>query len=163
VRELTIAVRRAMKTQEDLRDFLIKEGKVLNSIHGSATSTLKPEQAITIYETGQATQFTVQILKAISQQKKSFSSLDPLGKAIADQKDVAHDRIMEMFSDMDCVLLNTVDDVRPYQLNLLLVAGGTPDQLMSILSQMNEGQKTFLNVQDLTIAVHTRSGVPVPV
>jgi len=155
MREVTVGIRRANRIMDDMKAFLA-DSKLL-----SPPVSPTVEQLFTLYEAGSATTFTLGFLQQLQKDGKSFDSIEALGPAISSLKEHAHDQIMEIFSDMDCVLLNSVDDVTDAQLNDLLVAGGSAADTLKHLQALNNSHRTFLNMGDLALAMHARSGVPV--
>jgi len=161
VRELTVAIRRAMKAQDDVKNFLTNDSKLLPSVDGGPISI---EHATAIYAGGNAGIFTLGLLKEMEREgKHHFDTLNALITALSEAKEHAHDQLLEFFSDMDCVLLNAVDDITAAQLNDLLVAGAGSESTLKILESLNNNHRTFLKMHDLLMAVHTKSGVPVAV
>jgi hypothetical protein len=156
IRELTTSIRRANRVMDEMKTFLSGEGKSLVS---GFTGT--PEQLFSIYETGGASTFTVGFLQQLQKEGKRFASPDALAAAVDSLKTNAYDQLMEFFADIECTLLNVVDNISDAKLSELLVAGPGVANALKHLHALNDSQRTFLNITDLIGAIHTRSGVPV--
>eukprot|EP00456_Euglypha_rotunda_P033476 TRINITY_DN2590_c0_g1_i10.p1 TRINITY_DN2590_c0_g1~~TRINITY_DN2590_c0_g1_i10.p1 ORF type:complete len:849 (+),score=199.22 TRINITY_DN2590_c0_g1_i10:266-2548(+) len=163
VRLLTLGVRRAMKCEEDLKTLLQKQGKLLTAVDASTPlSGLTLEHTGKLYESVEAGLWTMNLIEGMAKSGQSYKSLDALIKAASSMRAQAHDTLMEMFGDLDCVLLNQVESITLYSLNDLLQAGGTVQNTMANLQEMNEGQRTFLNPYDLSLALRKKTGIQEP-
>jgi len=162
VRLLTLAVRREMKCEEDLKTFLQK-GKLLTSVDGSTPlSALTVDHTAKLSEQVEAGLFTMNLIESLAKEGKSYKTLDALIAAASTVRAQAHDTLMEFFGDLECVLLNQVESITLYSLNDLLQAGGSLKATLDHLNAMNEGNKTFLNPYDLALALRKRTGIQEP-
>lgn len=163
VRLLTLAVRRAMKTEEDLKTFLQKNGKLLTSVDASTPlSGLTVEHTRKLYDQAEASIWTMNLIEQMAREGRSYKTLDSLIAAAKSSRGNAHDVLMEFFGDLDCVLLNHVESITLAALNELLHAGGSLQATSDHLHAMNEGGRTFLNPYDLSLALRKRSGISEP-
>jgi len=163
LRGLTYAMRRALRTHEEMKTILTApECKLLKQIDSKTpTSALDTETHILqLYETGEAAQFTIHILKELEKEKKSFDSLAALTSALSERREVAHEALLDVFGDPGCVLLNSVDDITSCNLNDLLEAGGSKDVTVETLQSLNDTERTYFSVYDLAAAVRDKTGTP---
>jgi len=166
IRLLTLAIRKQMKIQEEVKVYLTsKESKLLKQVNSSTPlSGLTIEHAQKLYEEGEAGIWTMDLLKSMAKEtKQSYGALEQLIKAVASERESAHDMLMEFFGDVDCILLNNVSSITVNTLNELLQGGGgTKDKATENLHAMNDGGRTFLKVFDLLESLRSRTGTPAP-
>jgi len=156
VRELNTGIRRSNRTVDDLNKFLAGEGKAL------LTTPLAPtDDLFATVEEGGASTYTIGFTQQLQKEGKKLSNIKQLGPTIAGLKTQAFDQLMEFFSDMECTLLNVVDNISDSQLADLLVAGGGAAGALRHLHSLNDNHRTFLSFHDLVEAVHTKSGIAV--
>jgi len=162
LRMLTMNVRRSMKIEEEIWKILTNPKctllKKVDATIATKDMTIDPH-GIKLYETPGAGVWTLNVLKLLTDEKKSFANLDGLLQAMVEKTEAAHDMIMEFFGDIDCILLNSVDNITPANLNDLLQATGTGDATLQALQTLNEGQRTFFNVADLTETIRQKTGI----
>jgi len=156
VRELTTGIRRANRIADEMKTFLSGEGKAVLS-----TPVSGPDEMFSLYEEGGASTYTLGFLQQLNKEGKKFASAKALAAGISALKVQAYDQLMEFFSDMECMLLNVVDNISDSQLSDLLVAGGGCPGALKHLHSLNDNHRTFLNIHDLIGAVHTKSGIAI--
>jgi len=164
LRMLTMALKRSMRIEEELVKILTdSKCNLLKKIDATTpTKDMKVDpHGIKIYETVEASVWTLNIIKFLQAEKKSFDNIDALIQAMIEKREAAHDKIMEFFGDIDCILMNAVDNVTSAALNELLQAGETQDKTLEALTTLNENQRTFFQVADLVEAVRSKTGVKV--
>jgi hypothetical protein len=165
IRLLTLAIRRALKIQEDLKILLTSSScKLLKQVSASIPlSGLTLEHTAKLYEDAQAGTWTLDLVKQMAKESKiSYGSLEQLTKAVSDARESAHDALMEIFGDVDCILLNSVDHITVWSLNEFLQAGNTKENTVSTLHAMNDGGRTFFKVADLLEHLRQKTGNPAP-
>jgi len=163
LRGLTYAMRRAIRTQEEMKKILTApDCKILKQIDSKTPlSDLQVDpHMLQLYETGEAAQFTIHLLKELEKEKKSFDSLVTLTSTIAERSESAHEALLDVFGDPGCVLLNSVDDITSCNLNDLLEAGGSKDVTVETLQSLNDSERTYFSVYDLAAAVRDKTGTP---
>jgi len=165
IRLLTLAIRKQFKIIEDLRILLTSSScKLLKQVSSSIPlQNLTLDHTQKLYEEGEASVWTLDLVKQMAKDTKvSYGSLEALTKAVADARENAHDGLMEIFGDVDCILLNSVENITVASLNDLLQAGGTKEITISTLHAMNDGGRTFFKIADLLESLRSRTGNPAP-
>jgi len=165
IRMLTLAIRKAIKIQEDLKVLLTSSScKLLKQVNAQTPlQNLTVEHTQKLYEAGEAGIWTLDLVKQLAKDSKTtYNSIDALTKAVVEARESAHDALMEIFGDVDCILLNTVDNVTQASLNDLLQASGTKEVAVSSLHAMNDGGRTFFKIEDLLESLRAKTGVPAP-